>query len=243
MPGGGGGFDDDDLGIEQLQRLLESTVREAADGDPLAVEMLGVVSDMADRALGVPPSLVAAPAVVVITVRVCARRLGAALADALVATLSVRSGDLARDPERALPYASAVGAALSQARGLLADLGPGFDLGLDLDRDIQLAQRLTDVLARSASFDVGQATSLCADLLTDLRAARPRVNDLVLGLGNLPVDASGADLSALEVSGLRALDGVTWTRETTWPPAIAARVQAHSAELQPGVYTIHIRCR
>lgn len=56
----------------------------------------------------------------------------------------------------------------------------------------------------------------------------------------VPVDAAGADLSGLETSSLRALDGVTWTRETTWPPAIAGRVRAHSEEAQPGVYRIRI---
>jgi hypothetical protein len=240
MPGNGDGPDDDDLGIEQLHRLLESALRESRSGDPLAVEVLGVVNDMVNRAMGVPESVAAGPAAVMIMARARAGRLGGAIADALAAFLLIRGRDLSRDPERALPDASAIGAALGRARDLLADLGPDFDLGLDLDHGIRLAERLTGVLARSASFNAGQAGDLSAALQSDLLAARHTAGDLVLRLARLPADASGADLSRLEIHGLGALHGVTWTHGTTWPPAIATQVRAHSVEVQPGVYTIRV---
>src|SRR5438105_3198892 len=104
MPGNGNGdgLEDHDRGIELLHQFLESAVREARSGDPLAVEMLSIVNGMVDHVLGVPESLAAAPAAVMIAVRIRARRLGAALGDAFGAARSVRRSDLGQDPERAL---------------------------------------------------------------------------------------------------------------------------------------------
>jgi hypothetical protein len=240
MPDSGENIGHDDLSIEQLQHLMERAAREARGGDPLAVEMLAVIDALSRRKLGVPASLESAPAGVRIMGRVYARRLNGAIGEALTVVLSVRGRIWGHDPERALPGVATIAAALGRARGHLADLGPDFDLGLDLDRDLSLAQRLTAALARSASFDVMEALDLHDSLFTHLRDARFCLSDLVLSLATMPVDASGADLSGLDLRRLDALHGVTWTRATTWPLTIADQVRAYSAEEQPGLYRIGI---
>jgi hypothetical protein len=240
MPDNGEGLDYDDLSFVQLHQLHQSAAREARGGDPLAMEMLAVIDAVSRRRLGVPASLDDAPAAVVIMTRARLRRLCAAVGDALSTALSIRGRAGGHDPELALPGVSAIVAALGRARAHLADLGPGFDLGLDLDHDISAAHRLTGVLARSASFDALEAWNLLDGLLGSLRDARFCLSDLVLSLGTMPVDASGADLSGLDLRRLDALDGVTWTQATRWPSAIAEQVQVHSAQEQPGRYRIRI---
>jgi hypothetical protein len=54
------------------------------------------------------------------------------------------------------------------------------------------------------------------------------------------VDASGADLSGMEITHLDALNGIVWTHQTVWPPRIADQVQAHSQEIRPGVYQVRL---
>jgi hypothetical protein len=53
------------------------------------------------------------------------------------------------------------------------------------------------------------------------------------------VDASGADLSALDLADMSVLEGVVWTEETTWPDGIREQVQSRSLEIRPGVYRVH----
>lgn len=240
MPDSGDGLGYDDLSVEQLHRLALCAAREARGGDPLAMEMLAVIDALSRRRLGVPASLDDAPAAVVIMARAHARRLCAAAGDALCTVLSIRDRVRGHDPELALPGVSAIVAVLSRARAHLADLGPDFDLGLDLDYCFFAAQRLTGVLARSASFDAPEARDLLGGLFTSLRDARFRLSDLVLSLADMAVDASGADLSGLDLHRLGALHGVTWTRATTWPPAIAEQVRGHSAEERPGLFRIRV---
>jgi hypothetical protein len=239
MPDGSESLSDDDLSLA-LNQLYLGAAGAARDGDRLAMEMLTVIEALSRRMAGVPASLEAAPAGAVIMARVRARRLNAAIGDALTMVLVIDHHVCGRDPELALPGASAISAALGRARAHLADLGPEFDLGLDLDRDITLARQLTSVLTRSASFNARQAWDLRGALLASLREARFTASDLVLSLAGLPVDASGADLSSLDIRRLGGLHGVTWTRATSWPPAIAAQVLAHSTEELPGRYRIRV---
>jgi hypothetical protein len=144
------------------------------------------------------------------------------------------------DPELALAAASDMARALEKAREHLQALGPGADLGVDLDHDAVLARELLSVLARSGRFDRRRASDLAATLNGDLAEARMNSLDLVRGLRRLPADASGADLSGVDIGHLDPLDGVTWTRETTWPPGVHARILPHSGEVRPGLYQILI---
>jgi len=52
------------------------------------------------------------------------------------------------------------------------------------------------------------------------------------------VDASGADLSALDLTDISVLAGVVWTEETAWPPGIAGQVRVRSREIRPRVYRV-----
>ena len=52
------------------------------------------------------------------------------------------------------------------------------------------------------------------------------------------IDASGADLSGLDLADVSVLEGVVWTEETTWPPGIRGEVQAQSEVIREGVYQV-----
>jgi hypothetical protein len=57
-------------------------------------------------------------------------------------------------------------------------------------------------------------------------------------LATAHIDASAADLRRLRVRDVEVLDGITWTHETIWPPAIRNAVRALSDEIRPGVYRV-----
>jgi hypothetical protein len=241
---------DDDLAFQQLRELLEGASAQAAGGgpsgadrfgtDPFSTALPGVARDLMDRQLGVPASARTAPAADLIMMRSRARRLSAVVGDALSAALVIRKMDLELDPERGLARASAIGSGVRRALGLLRDLGPDFDLQLDFGHDLRLAGELTTALARSDSFRPGHARALLAGLLAGLSRARHRISDLALALDSLPVDASGQDLSAIEIGELTPLNGVTWDAETTWPPGLARRVRPYSRPARPGAYQVRI---
>ena len=86
--------------------------------------------------------------------------------------------------------------------------------------------------ARLAGQAEGAIVIRACDLDRDLAFARD--------LAGRQIDASGADLSGMKIRHLGALDGVTWTRETAWPPGIAGQVEKHSGEIRPGVYQVRL---
>jgi hypothetical protein len=45
-----------------------------------------------------------------------------------------------------------------------------------------------------------------------------------------------ADLSAVAIEDLVALDGVIWTAQTIWPPSTVDQIRARSREIRPGTY-------
>jgi hypothetical protein len=77
-------------------------------------------------------------------------------------------------------------------------------------------------------------------LANDLHVTGDRARALAERLDALQVDASDVDLSGLEIRQLYSLDGVIWTRGTTWPADVAAQVEAHSEEIRPGVYQVRL---
>jgi hypothetical protein len=57
-------------------------------------------------------------------------------------------------------------------------------------------------------------------------------------LADVEIDASGVDLSAADVRDVALLEGVIWTRKTTWPPGEVKRIRAYSKEIRPGVFKV-----
>ncbi|MGW1989419.1 hypothetical protein [Embleya sp. NPDC001921] len=53
-----------------------------------------------------------------------------------------------------------------------------------------------------------------------------------------PVDASGVDLSRLDLVDTAPLAGVVWSRTTVWPARLAPMVRARSNRVAPGVYRV-----
>ena len=165
------------------------------------------------------PPLPAGQAAVIIVIRARARH---------------HARDLATDHDRAL----ALDRALDRARALATDLAS--DLADALDRARALATDLASDLAdaRDLARALDHARALADDLALALDRARHRADELVGLLRGAEVDASGADLSALDLAEMSVLEGVVWTEETTWPIGVREQVQLRSREIWPGVYQV-----
>jgi hypothetical protein len=57
-------------------------------------------------------------------------------------------------------------------------------------------------------------------------------------LDQVPVDASGADLTDADVEHLDVLNGIIWNDQTIWSPRIFHQVQARSRTIRPGTYQV-----
>jgi hypothetical protein len=90
---------------------------------------------------------------------------------------------------------------------------------------------------------VSLGRDMAADIRDALRSVHARALDqaqaIARHLESRELDASGEDLSGVTVRHLDALDRITWTRETTWPAAVADYVEDHSCEIRPGLYQVH----
>ena len=118
-------------------------------------------------------------------------------------------------------------AVLDLARDLIFVLDRASDSARALDRDLARDLARARALDRDLNRDITRASDLARDLNRDLQAQR--------------VDASGADLSDLEIGNVDVLDGVIWTHETLWPSvAIKGQVEAQSEEVHPGVYQVRV---
>jgi hypothetical protein len=165
---------------------------------------------------------------------------------------SDRASELA--PSIALVGALNIIAILDRGLGLDLDRGPAIGRFLDIDpthpdgryqalvlvhnRDVagDIARYLDQYLnlGRDVADDIGRATHIAlVDALDHARA-------IVRELDSHELDASGEDLSGIEIRHLDALDGITWTRETTWPTEIAGDVEENSYEIKPGVWQVHL---
>jgi hypothetical protein len=163
------------------------------------------------------------------------------LADDLVGELG-RALNLARASTRDLLRTRALD--LDRAHSLDRALNLAGALALDLDRDLALAlARALDLdrtLNSALNLDITRASTFVSGLVRWLDRAVSLARDAALGLRAEQVDASGADLSDVEVGDIEALDGVVWTRQTIWPPGIARQVEAHSEEIGDGVYRVRL---
>jgi hypothetical protein len=133
-----------------------------------------------------------------------------------------RISDLVRALDRALVRASA------------HDLAPSFTRGIseDLDLSLALARAIDDPRARARDL------AMAKDVADGLERAFTILMELLRELDAVQVDASGSDLSRLDLSDLDVLVGVIWTQETKWPLDKVERIRAQSEEIHPGVYRV-----
>jgi len=184
--------------------------------------------------------------------------LGSALSDADArrrATAEARSRNRARRFARAFDRAVAFGWTASRAWAIMRAREDAVALASDLARARALAcavgfaldGRLTENLAEITQI-LEHETDL-ADHGADLDRACARADDLKHSLDRqrtlVPrfeaieeVDASGVDLSALDLPDMSVLEGVVWTDETAWPPGVHEQVIPLSEEIDLGVYKV-----
>ena len=167
------------------------------------------------------------------------RALGCDLTRALLQARDV-TRDLmhARDLARDFTRASASDRTLEAGHAI--DLDRTVDLADDLARDLGLARGLSSTrdLADARDLARGRARDRATDLVHGLQEAVGWAEELVGRSHEGEVDASGADLSALDLTDTSVLVGVVWTEETAWPPGIADQVRARSREIRPGIYRV-----
>ncbi|MGC4959709.1 hypothetical protein ACLQ2P_41485 [Actinomadura citrea] len=144
--------------------------------------------------------------------------------------------DLAQALDRGFPLnadpASDLAAALVHARAL----DPHYALALTRERSTILA--LISALARdlSAAPDADHDHQSAFDHALELAEALARLLAQTLDL--VPVDASGADLSALDVPDAIVLADVVWDDYTTWPTLWHTYARDHSIPLEDHRYQI-----
>jgi hypothetical protein len=92
----------------------------------------------------------------------------------------------------------------------------------------------------SAERDGPRAGTPAQELGSELSYELPVLSRLIpiRWLADVPVDASGADLSRVDIGDPGVLDGVIWTSATVWPPGAAGQVRARSQEIRPGVFQV-----
>jgi hypothetical protein len=133
---------------------------------------------------------------------------------------------------------------LAQTLGLAGALARTLAHTLDLTHDRDFARVLARDLTRARDLvhDVALTRDLTSDLNRLLNRLLNRACDLSCDLADLPVNASGADLTGLNLSAQAmlngALDGVTWDEGTRWPPSLRGWVAERSEEITAGVYQV-----
>jgi hypothetical protein len=156
---------------------------------------------------------------------------------------------VARDPGSAPGLASGLERILDIAR----DCAHALILSLDHSRDRSLVSARAYIEQILAGVDRAREYGHALDhtrirarkharALTcahEIRSALSHAGELVRQLGAVEVDASGADLSALDITNMSVLEGVVWTDKTTWPPGVREQVEPPwSREIRPGVYRV-----
>jgi len=167
--------------------------------------------------------------------RVIDRALACDLTRALL-----QARDVTRDLMRARDLTRAVASGPTLEAGRVIDLDRAVDLAGALAGDLGLARglSLTRDFADARDLARGRARDRATDLARGLHEAAGWAEELVGRSHEGEVDASGADLSALDLTDISVLAGVVWTEETAWPPGIAAQVRARSREIRPRVYRV-----
>jgi hypothetical protein len=195
------------------------------------------------------PSATQAMPVLLISLRSDGRRIARVLAAALDLT---GSGDLTSNPG----LAARLSESFADARDRALDLAATLDRGLAQVQPIKLARK-----ARRLAIDLKNASDLANEiadpphtrgyewqedtgnlaagtLSRNAEKARDTARDIAIELLLLPTDASGVDLSGIDIDDPDLLDGVIWTEETRWPSALAQWVRGHSQEIGQGLYRV-----
>jgi hypothetical protein len=247
----------DSLGLTEQQ--LDSLLR-AADDDLLdyvratsnPAAGLAALMTRAEEPLGSDGSdLLTRRVVAVIALRGDARAIARAIDDARDRDRE-RGMEFTRalefDRERALSQGHTDNQALIRAfariRSLAGTLAQGIDLALDINHN--LAQARVSNIAQSLLQSLGTGRARGRDPerrrgsgpVFTLELARGHIWQLIDVLDTVPVDASAADLSHLEITDFAVLWGVVWTKKTVWPPQIQERVGLLSEEIGLGVWRV-----
>jgi hypothetical protein len=144
-------------------------------------------------------------------------------------------------------YAIGLTRAADSADDLVRDLAiahglaRAVDLAGDLARDLSFAHGLGCVrdLADARDLAGSRARDRVADLVRCMEVVLGCAKELVGRFHAGEVDASGADLSALDLTDISVLEGVVWTEETAWPPGVWDQVKPpRSRVIRPGVYQV-----
>jgi hypothetical protein len=101
------------------------------------------------------------------------------------------------------------------------------------------ARRLRQL--HTLGLDPGLTPKLGPDLARpNIGAAYRTADSLLSALMAKPVNASGADLSGLDLGpdGLAVLIGVVWTADTRWPPELTDFVERSSRQIDDGVFQV-----
>jgi hypothetical protein len=81
--------------------------------------------------------------------------------------------------------------------------------------------------------------NLARDLALTIDIARKIASDFAREVHTLQIDASGVDLTEVDITNAAVLDGVIWDEETRWPPGVRDSVEPPvSEEIWPGVYRV-----
>ncbi|MEU6555357.1 hypothetical protein ABZ915_34615 [Streptomyces sp. NPDC046915] len=157
-----------------------------------------------------------------------ARDLAFALARDLARDRALVHDDLLRVPDLDQDHrdlAHGLVLKLARARRRVPDLVPYLDRALNRARNLALVLDLTHELTHALTLAL--ALALPTWPWAELRE-----------LADGQVDASGADLTRVDVSDLTVLSNVIWSDDTLWPAGTRPRIRAHSDELRPGVYLV-----
>jgi hypothetical protein len=234
----------DEMSETQLDQLLAAANEELLDHIEATANpdraLMVIMSQEAPRSkaatVAIKRSPNQSPAAVIIGLRIYALDLTSDLACALNLASDVAHG-FAKDHATARALDLACQRAL---HGLLV-LARASDLARvhasDLARELGRATVLTRGLCRELDLSLTAARTLTRILTRASVLARI----LVRLLNRDQVDASGADLSDVEIDHVDALNGIIWTPQTTWPLSIADQVLAYSEEIRPGVYQVQLK--
>jgi hypothetical protein len=207
-----------DLGqVRDLVRRYVSQVRDLVRGPVLDLDQVRdqVRDRVRDLSLGLDRAVGPEGAVVLDRLPALVRDF-----DQILGLSRVRDFDLVRDLDLAL--------VLDRVRALIRDLDQILDPGqvFDLSRVRDLSRICDQAIALAANLDHVHLYRGAQRMAKRLWAEQ--------------VDASDTDLSDMEIEDLDVLDGVIWTRATTWPSSIGAQVKENSEEIRNGVYKVRL---